>query len=152
MDDLDALLGDARARLRDVGKVRIGSPRAPGRIRRALGARPVIAPIAEAWHLGVLLIGDDAVWATGSVLRAAEEARRGYTAESQRRRDETRAMAFRGGFGEGETFHYDVEPIDAEHPGPLVRQGERIMVRWSHAGFLAPLDAYLDERIALARD
>ena len=37
-------------------------------------------------------------------------------------------------------------------PGPLVRQGERIMVRWSPAGFLAPLDAYLDERIALARD
>ena len=133
--------------------MRIGAPRAPGRIRRALGAHPVIAPIAEAWHLGVLLIGDDAVWATGSVLRAAEEARRGYTAESQRRRDEIRAMAFRGGFGEGETFPASTSSrSNTEHPGPLVRQGERIMVRWSPAGFLAPLDAYLDERIALAHD
>jgi len=152
VDDLDALLSDARTRLRGVAKVRIGAPRAPGRIRRVLGARPVIAPIAEAWHLGVLLVGDDAVWATGSVLRAAEEARRGYTAESQRQRAEIRAMAFRGGFREGETFHFDAQPIDADRPGPLVREGERIMVRWSPAGFLMPLDAYLDERIALARE
>ena len=152
MDDLDALLGAARAGLRGVPKVRIGAPRVPGRIRRALGARPVIAPIAEAWHLGVLLIGDDAAWATGSVLRAAEEVRRGYTAESQRERAEIRGMAFRGGFREGETFHFDAQRIDEEHPGPLVRQGNQIMVRWSPAGFLTPLDAYLDERISLARD
>lgn len=152
MDDLDALLADARARLDGVAKVRIGVVREPRRIRRAFGARPVIAPVADAWHLGVLLVGEADLWATGSVLRAAEEVRRGYTAESQRERAAIRGMAFRGGFAEGETFHYDARAIDDEHPGPLVRQGDRILVRWSPAGFLAPLEAYLDERIQLARD
>lgn len=152
MDDLDALLADARARLDGVAKVRIGAVREPRRIRRAFGARPVIAPVAEAWHLGVLLVGEADLWATGSVLRAAEEVRRGYTAESQRERAAIRGMAFRGGFAEGETFHYDARAVDDEHPDPLVRQGDRILVRWSPAGFLAPLEAYLDERIQLARD
>lgn len=78
--------------------------------------------------------------------------RRGYTAESQRERAAIRGMAFRGGFAEGETFHYDARAVDDEHPDPLVRQGDRILVRWSPAGFLAPLEAYLDERIQLARD
>ncbi|BDZ40528.1 hypothetical protein [Microbacterium suwonense] len=55
----------------------------------------------EAWHLGVLLLTDDGVAETGEILRAAEEVRRGYPAESARARAERRAQARRGGFAEG---------------------------------------------------
>lgn len=153
MDDLTELLADARARLADTRRDRLGAVRAPGRFRRILGAGPVIVPVADAWHVGVLLIGDDELWATGSVLRAAEEVRRGYTAESQRERAALRGMAFKGGFAEGETFHLDWAPLDdpaaSGSASPLARDGHRLMVRWSPAGFLMPLDEYLDERIRL---
>lgn len=154
MDDPAALIADARARLAGVPRVRLGAVREPGRIRRVFGGRTVIAPVAEAWHLGVLLVGDDDVWATGDVLRAAPEVRRGYAAESQRIRAALAAMAYRGGFAEGETCHVDWDPVDlsAAESGPLVRRDGLAMVRWSPAGFLAQLADYLDERIRLARD
>ncbi|WP_110589561.1 glutaminase [Microbacterium suaedae] len=153
MTDPTALIDDARARLAEVPRVRLGAVREPGRIRRVLGGRPVLAPVAEAWHLGVLLVGDDTVWGTGDILRSAAEVRRGYTAESQRERAALAAMAFRGGFAEGETCHIAWAPLDLEaaDSGPLVRRDGRVMVRWSPAGFLAPLDEYLDERIRLVR-
>ncbi|WP_221583650.1 glutaminase [Microbacterium sp. G2-8] len=158
MDDLRTLLDDARTRLAGVPRVRLGLGREARRIAKMFGGRPVVEPVAEAWHVGVLLIGDDALWATGDVVRAAEEVRRGYTAESQRVRASIRGMAFRGGFAEGETCHIDWEPLDiaAVQEGgsadPLRWQGETLMVRWSPTGFLLPLSAYLDERIALAAD
>ncbi|WP_156759057.1 glutaminase [Microbacterium karelineae] len=154
MDDPAALFDDARARLVGVPRVRLGAVREARGILRLFGGGPAIAPVAEAWHLGVLLVGDDAVWATGDVLRAAAEVRRGFTAEAQRIRAARAAMAFRGGFAEGETCHVGWDPVDvaAAASGPLVRQGDRAMVRWSPAGFLAPLDEYLEERIRLARD
>ena len=149
MNELEDLLSSARERLSGSPRVRLGSVREPGRFRRAFGGRTAIEPVAEAWHLGVLLIGDEALWRTGSILRASEETRRGYAAESQRQRAEIRAMAFRGGFAEGETFHYDWSPIDGPDDAPLTRESGRIMVRWSPAGFLMPLADYLDERIEL---
>lgn len=151
MSELEELLASAREKLTGAPRERLGSVREPGRIRRAVGGRAVIAPVAEAWHVGVLLIGEEALWRTGSVLRASEEVRRGYTAESQRERAAIRGMAFRGGFAEGETFHYDWAPVSGPDDAPLTRDGERIMVRWSPAGFLMPLGDYLDEQIALAR-
>jgi hypothetical protein len=45
-------------------------------------------PVGEAWHVGVLLIADAEVYATGEILRARAEAVRGYTAEAQRARSE----------------------------------------------------------------
>lgn len=165
MDDVGRLLDDARERLADVPQQRLGAVREPGRIRRAFGGRPVIAPMPSepdewrrAWHLGVLLVGDADLAATGSVLRADEEVRRGFAAESQRERAVLRGMAFRGGFATGETLHVDWTPLDTTHlaaggsVGPLIWEGERLMVRWSPAGFLLPLDDYLDERIRLARE
>jgi len=149
VSELQDLLQAARATLAGVPRERLGSVREPGRIRRAIGGRAVIAPVADAWHVGVLLIGDDALWRTGSVLRASEEVRRGYAAESQRERAAIRGMAFRGGFAEGETFHYDWAPISGPDDAPLTRDGERIMIRWSPAGFLMPLADYLDEQVAL---
>lgn len=149
MNDFHDLLRAARGRLAGSPQERLGSAQQPGRIRRALGGRAKIVPVAQAWHVGVLLIGDDELWRTGTVLRASEEARRGYTAESQRERAFIKGMAFRGGFAEGETFHYDWTPITGPDDAPLSRDGDRIMIRWSPAGFLMPLADYLDEQIAL---
>lgn len=151
------LLEAARARL-------IGAPReALGELvvpRRILGvARPArIEPRGSAWHLGVLLLTEDAVLSTGEVIRARAEVRRGFTAESQRRRAELAAAARRGGFGEGETVHLGwrmlrPDVLDAgEASAPLALREGVPVVRWSAAGGLMPLAAYLDERIALLLD
>lgn len=157
MEDLRALLRETRERLASVPRTRLGAVRDPGRIRRLFGGRPVIVPADEVWHLGVLLVGDSDVWTTGTVLRAEREVIRGYSAESQRERAVIRGMAFRGGFATGETFHVDWSPVDVERitsggsSGPVTWDGERLMVRWSPAGFLTPLADYLDERIRLAQ-
>ena len=98
--------------------------------RRILGVAraPRIVRRGAAWHLGVLLLTDDAVLATGEIVRARQEARRGYTAESQRQRAELAAAARRGGFAEGETVHLgwrmldpDVVDAGARHPAPSPR-------------------------------
>lgn len=122
-----------------------------------MGRAPRIVPRGNAWHLGVLLLTDDAVLATGDVLRARGEARRGYTAESQRRRADLAAAARRGGFEEGATVHLDWQVLDldaverGEASGPLAIVDGVASVRWSAAGGLMPLDRYLDERIELLR-
>ncbi|MGK9219556.1 MULTISPECIES: glutaminase [unclassified Microbacterium] len=155
MDDLRALLADTRGRLRGIPREGLGQLREPGRLRGALGARPRIVRVGEGWHLGVLLLTGDGLLATGEILRAAEEVRRGYAAESQRRRAELRAMAFRGGFAEGETLHLGWSAIDVDAvadggaDGPLSWQDGVLSVRWSPAGFLRPLAPYLDEQIDL---
>ncbi|MDN3310384.1 glutaminase [Microbacterium oryzae] len=155
MDDLHGLLADARSRLAARPREGLGELRRPGRLRGALGGRPRVVRVGEAWHLGVLLLTDNALLATGTILRAAEEVRRGYAAESQRQRAEVRAAAFRGGFAEGETLHLDWTPIEVdavargEADGPLSWQDGVLMVRWSPAGFLRPLAPYLAEQIEL---
>ncbi|MFT4234529.1 MAG: glutaminase, partial [Microbacterium sp.] len=85
-DDLEAILADARARLVDAPREGLGGALAPSRLKAALGVQPRILRAADVWNLGVLLLGGDALYATGDVLRAAEEVRLGYTAESQRER------------------------------------------------------------------
>ena len=79
MEDLRALLRETRERLASVPRTRLGVVRGPNRIRRLFGARPVIVPADEVWHLGVLLIGDADVWGTGTVLRAEREVIRGVS-------------------------------------------------------------------------
>lgn len=144
------LFDDARRRLVAVAREGLGEERAP----RWRAAR--IARVGEAWHLGVLLLTDDAVLATGDVLRAAEEVRRGYAAESARARAEQRARARKGGFGEGELVHVgwqvlDVAAVDrGEASGPLLLAEGVPSVRWSRGGEYVPLAGYLNERIALA--
>lgn len=151
-----ALLADARARLAAAAAPTEALGDA-GRARRILGMSraPRITPVGDAWHLGVLLLTDDAVLATGEVLRARRDAPRGYTAEAQRERSERAAAAFRGGFPEGAVVHVgwrrlDPSRVDAgEASGPLALVDGVPSVRWSAAAGHVPLASYLDERVAL---
>lgn len=150
------LLDAARRRLRDAPRDRLGERLTP---RRLLGvARPMrIVPRGGVWHVGALLIGDDAVYATGRILRAREEVRRGFTAESQRERAALAGAARRGGFAEGEIVHLDWTVIDLDvlarggASGPLDVVDGVPAIRWSADGGRMPLAAYLDERIELLR-
>ncbi|MGP3535935.1 glutaminase [Microbacterium sp. RD1] len=123
--------------------------------RRILGiARaPRIVAAGEAWHLGVLLLTDEEVLATGEIIRARAEAVRGFTAESQRARAAVAAAASRGGFADGQIVHIDWVPLSlhlmTDRTTPLaVREGVPV-VRWSAAGGYLPLERYLAERIEL---
>ena len=152
-----ALFDAARSRLDGAPREGLGELVAP---RRVLGISraPRIVPRGTAWHLGVLLLTDDAVLATGEIVRARTEAVRGFTAESQRRRAELAAAARRGGFDEGATVHVGWRMLDpaavdgGEASGPLALVDGAPCVRWSAAGGLMPLEAYLDERIRLLVD
>lgn len=152
-----ALIADARTRLAGAPREALGTLVEP---RRVLGiARaPRIVPAGDAWHLGAILLADDAVLSVGEILRARMESVRGYTAESQRRRDALAAAAVRGGFPEGATVHLgwhelDLDAVDrGEASGPLAQLDGAPGIRWSPTGGLAPLARYLDERIALLLD
>jgi hypothetical protein len=145
------LLADAREALAGAPKEGLGEERDS----RWRGQR--IVRVGEAWHLGVLLLTDDAVLATGEILRAAEEVRRGYTADASRARAERRAQARRGGFAEGEVLHLGWQPLDAASvdsgsaSGPLALIDGTPGVRWSPGGGLIPLAGYLDEKIEMLR-
>lgn len=147
----DALLVGARAALAEVPR------EALGREKTSRWRAPRIVRTGSAWHVGVLLIADDAVFATAEVLRAAAPVRRGYAAESARARAERRAEASRGGFRDGETVHVGWTEIDMDavaaggSSGPLALRDGVPSVRWSSAGGYMPLQAYLGERIALLR-
>jgi len=150
--DIESLFDEARRRLAPLPREALGRLVLPGGLRRALGGQPRIVPDGEAWRVGVLLIGDDAVFGVGDVLRAAPERRRGFTAESARRRAEAAAMCMRGGFAEGTTVNVDHVPIDLAavaaggRSGPIAG-GDVVTVRWTAAGATMPLEAYLRERI-----
>lgn len=144
-----ALLAGARARLAGLPQEGLGVEKS------SRWRAPRIVRAGSAWHVGVLLLTADEVFATAEVLRAAEEVRRGYAAESARARAERRAQAVRGGFAPGEVVHVgwtaiDVSAVEAGgSSGPLAMRDGVPSVRWSAAGGYMPLAAYLDERIAL---
>ncbi|WP_405372014.1 MULTISPECIES: glutaminase [unclassified Microbacterium] len=148
------ILDVARARLQGSPRERLGVWASSRRIL-GLGRAPRILPLTEAWHVGVLLIGDDRVFATGEVLRARHDAVRGFTAESQRARSDRAAAAHRGGFAEGEVVHLDWTELDpgavdrGETSGILSRVGGIVQVRWSSTGASRPLAAYLDDMLSL---
>nr|WP_274635954.1 glutaminase [Microbacterium bovistercoris] len=152
--DVAEMMDAARRRLAELPRERLGELVVP---RRILGiARPPrIEPRGTAWHLGALLLTDDEVLATGDILRAREDVRRGFTAESQRERAALAAAARRGGFAEGEPVHIGWERLDpaalarGEASGPLAMLGSVPGIRWSRTGALVPLEGYLDDRIAL---
>jgi hypothetical protein len=149
-----AVLSAARTRL-------AGAPREPlgdwASARRLLGfgRAPRIVRVGEAWHLGVLLIADDDVYATGEVLRAREDVIRGFTAQAQRERAERAAAAFRGGFAEGETVHLgwtaiDLDAVDAGGgSGPLGQTDGIPTIRWSTGAAVRPLADYVEDQLAL---
>lgn len=149
-----ALLDAARERLAGAPREGLGELIEPRRILGVARAARIV-PRGTAWHLGVLLLTDDALLATGEIVRARTEAVRGYTAESQRRRADLAAAARRGGFDEGATVHIGWRMLDpaalerGEASGPLALVGGIVSVRWSAAGRFMPLERYLDERIGL---
>jgi len=151
---LSTILDDARARLAGAPRERLGELQ-EGRRLLGIPRAARVSPRGTAWHLGVLLLTDDALLATGDIVRSRPEVRRGFAAESQRRRAELSAAAARGGVPEGESVHIGWEVIDPAAVGPSsapvsVRDGEPL-VRWSAAGGFMPLGRYLDERIELLR-
>lgn len=151
---LDAILDDARRRLAGTPRQRLGDW-AHARRLLGFGRAPRIVPVGEAWHVGALLIGDAAVFATGEVLRARTDAVRGYTAESQRARSERAAAAARGGFADGEVLHLGATAIDldavrrGERSGPLRVVGGIPHLVWNAAGSVRPLAEYLDDQLSL---
>lgn len=153
---VEALLATARERLIGVAMEGLGEYVVP---RRVLGMprAPRIVPRGDAWHLGALLLTADGVLATGEVVRAREEVRRGFAAESQRVRAGLAAAARRGGFAEGATVHLGWTVLDpdaverGEASGPLALREGTPSIRWSAAGGFMPLERYLDERIELLR-
>lgn len=152
--DPDRLFGAARMRLAGAPRERLGDW-AHARRLLGFGRAPRIVPVGEAWHVGVLLIGDAEVWATGEILRARTEAPRGYTAQAQRERSERAAAAARGGFADGEVVHLGAAPIDVDEvrrggvSGPLAVIAGVVHVRWSPTGVTRPLADYLDEQLEL---
>lgn len=152
--DVRALFDAARARLAGSPRERIGDWAASRKLL-GFGRAPRIVPVGEAWHVGVLLIGDAEVYATGEVLRARTEAPRGYTAQAQRERSERAAAAARGGFADGEVVHLGAVPIDldalaqGQASGPLLLVDRVPHVRWSATGAPRPLADYLDEQLGL---
>ncbi len=149
-----SVLADARARLSGAPREAFGELIVPRRVL-GIGRAPRIVPRGTAWHLGVLLVTDEGVLATGDVVRAREEVRRGFTAESQRRRAELAAAARRGGIAEGGVVHIrwtelDVDAVDrGTASGPLALRDGIPSIRWSASGGYMALSAYLDERIEL---
>lgn len=151
---VDQLLAAARARLADAPRERIGELQEGRRLLGIPRAARIVAR-GTAWHLGVLLLTDDAVLATGDIVRSRAEVRRGFAAESQRRRAELAAAAARGGVPAGESVHIGWHEIDTAsldgRSKPLAIRDGHAQVRWSAAGGYRPLAAYLDERIELLR-
>ncbi|RKS89968.1 hypothetical protein DEU37_1283 [Microbacterium sp. AG790] len=153
-DLLDTVLSDARRRLAGSPRERLGDW-AHSRRLLGFGRAPRIVPVGEAWHVGVLLIADAEVYATGEILRARAEAVRGYTAEAQRARSERAAAAARGGFADGEVLHLDAAWIDLDAvrrgapSGPLALVDGIPLVTWTTAGARRPLADYLDDQLSL---
>lgn len=151
-----SLLADARAALVDAPREAIGELIVPRQVL-GIGRSPRIVPRGSAWHLGVLLLTDDATLATGDIVRARQEVRRGFAAESQRERAALAAAARRGGIPEGAVVHIGWSELDAEAvdrgaaSGPLALRDGVPSVRWSAAGGFMPLAAYLGERVELLR-
>jgi hypothetical protein len=151
---VEQLLSDARRALMDAPREDLGTLVEPRRIL-GIARAPRIVPAGTAWHLGVLLLTEDALLATGDIVRSRHEAPRGYTAESQRQRSLLAAAAHRGGFPEGTAVHVGWTPIDLADVGAggasavLRLTGGVPEVRWSVRGGWAPLDGYLRERIEL---
>lgn len=151
---VEEMLAAARTRLVDAPRERLGDLQ-EGRRFLGIPRAPRIVDRGRAWHLGVLLLTDDGVLSTGDIVRSRAEVRRGFPAESQRRRAELAAAAERGGVPEGETVHIGWHPVDLllldDRSAPLALRDGEPAVRWSARGGYVPLARYLDERIDLLR-
>lgn len=131
-----------------------------GELRKPRFGAARIVPVGRAWRLGVLLLdGDGALYATGSITRAIVPLRgvANKSPDAEVRREFRRAAA-RGRFAEGEVVNFgvvrlvlDVETLEAGS-GPLRMRNGEVAVLWNPADpvrGLRPLEDYLAERAAL---
>lgn len=141
--ELRTILDAAIAQLDDVPDDALGILR----LRRF--APPKIVPSGRAWRLGsVLLSRDGSLHRTGRTTRAVEPKQflANKSSEAAERREEQKA-AVRGGFPTGDTVHFNHEPLEPT----LV--DDVWMIQWSATQpELAPLEAFLAERIRLLHD
>lgn len=157
---LEQLVTDVVSELRrrgvpDQAVAELRTPRAILGFRR----KPVMAPVARAWRLGVLLIDHDGgLLAIGSVTRAVAPLHANNQSESQEARREIRRAAFDGPFDEGEIVNYGCRPLSIDAAGleagqePLALRGEDVMIRWAPGlgeQGLMPVARYLRERLEL---
>jgi hypothetical protein len=155
--EIAEMLDAARRRLADAPRERLGAY-VPARRVLGIPRAARVVPAGAAWHLGALLLTTEALLATGDIVRAREEVRRGFTAQSQRERAALAGAARRGGFAEGEVVHVGWAPIDLDAvargaaSGPLALMDGVPSDRWSRTGAFTPLQGYLDEHVALLRD
>lgn len=155
--ELPDLLSWARAELADTPRELLGEIVTPRMLGIPRSPRVVLRD--EAWHLGVLLLGSDDLYATGEIVRSREPARRGYTAESQRARAGLAEAAFRGGILPGTAVHLGWQRLEISalgdaapaEMGPLAVIDGRLRVRWSAAGGFTDAESYLRERVELCR-
>jgi hypothetical protein len=149
------IFDSARDALAGAPRERLGELVTPRFFAAARGPR--IVPRAQAWRLGVLLLGEDEVYAVGEVVTARDPGRRGFTAQSSRERAERGFAALRGGFAEGEAVHLGWQVIDLDAIGgatastPLAVVDGVPSVRWSPRGGFVALEGYVAERIELLR-
>lgn len=130
--------------------------------RRRLGlfrqeARMV--PVGRVWRLGVLLLGADGRLAAATrSTRAIAPGYPGHHSLSLEQRKRFRAAAVQAGYAEGETVHFDAEPVELDAAvlrstrGPLLLRDGALLVRWSPAvddADAQPFEAYLSERLDL---
>lgn len=150
LPELPSRLDAVRADLAGVPRELLGEVVTP----RMLGIprAPRVALRDEVWHLGVLLLSADALYATGEIVRSREPARRGYTAQSQRDRADLAEAAYRGGILPGTPVHVGWRALATDAvTAPLAVVDGDVRVRWSIAGGYVELDRYLAERVALLR-
>jgi hypothetical protein len=145
---LTALLASTVAELERRG----AADEAIASLRTRRFGRPRLVATGRAWRLGVLLLArDGSLYSTTTVTRAVEPLR-GVTnrsAEAEARR-ELRHIAARSGFAVGESVNVDPVPIDTVAlDGPLLLQGDTVMVRWNAGDGIRPLAGYLAERLSL---
>lgn len=106
--------------------------------------------VGECWRLGALLIGADGkLYATGYVIRSAEERRASTLSELARQRNELRAAARRGKIAAGVTLNVGYREVSLAAPThPLAERDGMLQLEWS-PGLWMPVDAYLRERAEL---
>jgi hypothetical protein len=152
---VDSLLADLVTRLtaagaRDEVLVDFSRPRWAG-----LKLAPRMVEVERVWRLGVLLLGHSArLYATGITLHVTEPKHPNPQSLLAEERRMLRTAAAKAGIPKGETIDLDARDIRLDEltadSRPIARTADGFGVQWSPASpTLTPLQAYLEERVAL---
>ncbi|HEY8589778.1 MAG TPA: hypothetical protein VIL55_09535 [Naasia sp.] len=138
-----------------------GRDEALGRLERkrglfGLGGGVVLRPAGRVWRLGVLLLdAEGRLYEAAVATRAVEPRHPNYQSVSGEHRRNLRRLALQGGFPEGESVNLDADELALDEDslragsGPLLLDGDRLLVRWAPGRSHVPLRPYLEERARL---